>query len=110
MLSLVILAVGTFGYVLIEGWDILDAIYMTVITLTTVGYGEVHEVSKLGRLFTIVLIFAGTGFVLYLAGTIVQIMVEGQIRSILGRKLLDKKIDQKPNFFVLLETRQASRS
>jgi len=85
---------------LLEGWNFLDAVYMTVITLTTVGYGEVHEVSRMGRLFTIFLIFAGTGFVLYLAGTIVQIMVEGRIRSVLGRRLLNKKIKRLKNHYI----------
>lgn len=99
-LSIIILTIGTFGYMLLEGWDFLDAVYMTVITLTTVGYGEVHEVSRMGRLFTIFLIFAGTGFVLYLAGTIVQIMVEGRIRSVLGRRLLNKKIKRLKNHYI----------
>jgi len=99
-LSIIILTIGTFGYMLLEGWNFLDAVYMTVITLTTVGYGEVHEVSRMGRLFTIFLIFAGTGFVLYLAGTIVQIMVEGRIRSVLGRRLLNKKIKRLKNHYI----------
>jgi len=52
-----IITIGTAGYITIEGWNIIDAVYMTVITLTTVGYGEVHEVSKTGRVYTIFLIF-----------------------------------------------------
>ena len=59
MLGLVLL-IGTAGYVVIEGWQILDAIYMTVITITTVGYGEVRTVSPTGRVFTLALICMGT--------------------------------------------------
>ena len=61
-LTLAIIILGTTGYMLIEGWAFLDAVYMTVITLTTVGYGEVHEVSTTGKLFTILLICLGAGF------------------------------------------------
>jgi voltage-gated potassium channel len=68
-------------------------LYMTVTTLTTVGYGEVHEVSDPGRLFTIFFIIVGVIYFLYIVGIIVQFMVEGQIRTILGRRSLDKKID-----------------
>ncbi|PIE70131.1 MAG: potassium channel protein [Deltaproteobacteria bacterium] len=90
--TLVVVATGTIGYVFLEGWGVLDAVYMTIITLTTVGFGEVHQVSTAGRVFTIFLIIVGWGAVVYVAGTAVQFMVEGRIREILGRRNLDKKI------------------
>ncbi len=101
LLTFIIVGSGTVGYMVIEGWDILDAFYMTVITMGTVGYGEVHEISKTGRLFTILLIFFGVGFFVYLAGVVVQFMVEGRIRIILGRRSLDKKIDQLKNHYII---------
>lgn len=96
-----IITIGTAGYITIEGWNIIDAVYMTVITLTTVGYGEVHEVSKTGRLYTIFLIFLGAGFFVYAAGAVVQFMVEGRIRVILGRKRLDKKINRLKQHYII---------
>ncbi len=101
ILSMLIFISGVFGYMLIEGWDVFDAIYMTVITIATVGYGEVHEVSRLGRIFTMFLIFAGGGFCVYVASLMVQFMVEGQIRAILGRKRLDRKINRLKNHYVV---------
>ena len=86
---------------LIEGWDFLDALYMTVITLTTVGYGEVHEVSRIGQIYTILLIFIGVAFILFVAGSVVQFMVEGRIRTILGRRSLDKKIGRLKNHYIV---------
>ncbi|MBW1894250.1 MAG: potassium channel protein [Deltaproteobacteria bacterium] len=100
-LSILFVAFGTAGYMWIEKWDLLDAVYMTVITLTTVGFGEVHETSHNGRLFTIFLILFGAGFCLYVAGAFVQFMVEGKIRTILGRKRLDKKIDRLKNHYIV---------
>ena len=94
LLSVLLLVLGTAGYIMIEGWGVLDALYMTVITLATVGYGEVHEISQAGRVFTVILIFLGVGFFLYVAGNVVQFLVEGQIRLILGRRKLDKQISQ----------------
>lgn len=101
LLTLVIICIGTIGYILIENWGILDALYMTIITLTTVGYGEVHEVSKMGRIFTIFLVFFGFGFIIYVAGAVVQFMVEGRIRAILGRKILDRKINRLKNHYIV---------
>ena len=86
---------------MIEGWNFLDALYMTVITLTTVGYGEVHEVSRIGQIYTILLIFIGVAFILFVAGSVVQFMVEGRIRTILGRRSLDKKIDRLKNHYIV---------
>ncbi len=101
LLTIVIISVGTAGYMIIEDWNIFDAMYMTVITITTVGYGEVHEISRIGQIFTVFLVFAGVGFFIYVAGSIVQFMVEGQIRSILGRRRLDKKIDRLKKHFII---------
>ncbi len=101
LLTLFIIFIGTTGYIIIEDWNILDALYMTIITLTTVGYGEVHDVSKMGRIFTIFLVFFGFGFIIYVAGAVVQFMVEGRIRTILGRKILDRKINRLKNHYIV---------
>lgn len=99
--SMVIVAFGTVGYMLIEGWNILDALYMTVITYFTVGYSEVHTISDVGRLYTIFLIFLGVGFFLYVAGAVIQFMVEGKIRTVLGRRKLDKQIHHLKNHYIV---------
>ena len=101
LLTIVILSFGTAGYMIIEGWGIFDAVYMTVITISTVGYGEVHEISRIGQLFTVFLVFTGVGFCIYVAGGVVQFMVEGQIRTILGRRRLDKKINRLKNHYII---------
>ena len=101
VLTLLIIGFGTAGYMTIEGWNILDAFYMTVITMGTVGFDEVHEISKTGRLFTVLLIFFGVGYFVYLAGVVVQFMVEGRMRTILGRRRLDKKIDQLNDHYII---------
>lgn len=100
-LLLLIICLGTVGYMMVEGWDLLDALYMTVITIATVGYSEVHQVSRAGRLFTIILILVGVGFLGYVAGSIVQFMVEGRIRIILGRKRLDRKIERIKQHYII---------
>jgi len=93
VLSVLILIIGTIGYMVVEDWTFMDALYMTTITIATVGYGEIHPVSNIGRVFTMLIILLGVGFSLYVAGAIVQLMVEGQIRSIMGRKRLNNKIN-----------------
>ena len=92
---------GTIGFMVTEGWQLTDALYMTVITLSTVGYGEVKELSFTGRIFTMALIILGVGFVFYLAGSIVQFMVEGRIMKILGRRKLEKKIRAQKNHYIV---------
>ena len=101
IIALCIVLFGTVGYILIESWEFLDALYMTIITISTVGFSEVHHISKAGRLFTIVLVFFGVGFTLYIAAAVVQFMVEGRIRIILGRRRLEKKIDRMKNHYIV---------
>lgn len=86
---------------LLEGWEAFDGFYMTIITLTTVGYGEVHRVSKLGRIFTIFLIIVGGGLNLYVTAALVQFFVEGRIRAIMGRRRLNRKISSMKNHYII---------
>ncbi len=92
---------GAVGYMVIEGWSFTDALYMTVITLSTVGYGEVQRLSSTGRMFTMVLIIMGVGFAFYLAGSIIRFMVEGRIREILGRRKLERKINAQKGHYII---------
>lgn len=96
-----LLIFGASGYMVIEKWSFMDALYMTVITLATVGYGEVHEISPEGRLFTVILIFLGVGFFLYVVGNVIQFLVEGRIRHVLGRRILDKQISKLKDHFIV---------
>ncbi len=84
---------GTGGYVAIEGWSFLDALFMTVITLSTVGYSEVAPLSRAGRVYSIGLIAAGTGITLYLLSAVAQLVFEGRLRDLLQRSAMQRRID-----------------
>lgn len=85
----------------IEGWRMLDAIYMTVITLGTVGFKEVHDLSDGGKMFTMGLIVVGVSVIGYIVGSLAQIMFEGQIQRIVGRKKVEKKIDALKEHYII---------
>jgi voltage-gated potassium channel len=91
-LVILIIAIGTTGYNLIEGWGLLDSIFMTVTTITTVGYREVHPLSKGGMIFTIILILTGLGIVFYILNMGARVLIEGEIRELFGRRRLEKRI------------------
>ncbi len=96
-----ILVIGTIGYMLLEGWELLDALYMTVITITTVGYGEIREVDQSGRIFTIFLIFMGMGIMAYTLGMVAQTMIELQVKSLFGRKKLGSDIRSMKSHYII---------
>jgi voltage-gated potassium channel len=100
-LIVLVVSVGTGGYMMVEGWDFLDSLYMTIITLTTVGFREVHDLSFNGKLFTIMLIIGGVGTVLYALSTGAKFVLEGELQEIYGRKRLEKKLkDLKDHYIV----------
>lgn len=101
VISIAIIFFGTLGYMAIEGWDLLDAFYMTVITLTTVGFGEIHELGRAGKAFTVVLILVGVGVILYIISMVAQFVVEGRIREVLGRRKLEKKIQRLKGHYII---------
>ena len=97
----VILICGTSGYMLIEGTSLTDAIYMTVISITTVGFSEVIPLSPPGKYFTILLIFGGVGFFLYMVSLITEAMIEGGLYTFLGRRLMGKKLDVMKGHYIV---------
>ncbi len=96
-----VLLVGTLGYFLIEGWDLFDAFYMTIITLSTVGFGEVHPLSEAGRLFTIFLIFAGVGIAFYVFTMVTETIISGQLQDFLGRRRLEAKLEALHEHYII---------
>jgi voltage-gated potassium channel len=91
ILLVIIGFIGVTGYMLIEKYSLLDAAYMTVITIATVGFKEVHELSTEGRIFTIFLIIFSFGIFAYSISTITSYLVEGRLDSLIkgGRKIVE---------------------
>jgi voltage-gated potassium channel len=98
---LVVLAAGTAGYMLIQKWSFLDSLYMTVITITTVGYREMGPMSPTGMVFTIFVVFSGVGLIIYILGAVAQALVEFQLGPVIGRRKLLSKIRSMKNHYVI---------
>ena len=81
---------GTVGYMFLEGYHVTDALYLTIITVATVGYGDMVPHTAGGKILTVVLVLVGVSFVMYMFGKIVEAMVEGGLREILGKRLMKK--------------------
>jgi len=85
----------------LEGWDLLDSLYMTIITLSTVGYGEVREIGPGGRVFTVLLIIFGVSIITYTVSLVVETLIAGEIRSVLGRRKVSKKIKSLRDHYII---------
>ena len=86
------MAFGTLGYSSFEGMPLFDAFYMTLITISTVGFGEIRPLSTLGRAITVVIIVVGISTLTYTLGQVLKIFVEGELSRILGRRKLENRI------------------
>jgi len=93
--------VGSLGYHLIEGWSWFDGLYMTVITLATIGYGETHPLSLGGRLFTLLLIVIGVALFGLLISNLTKAVIESGVRAALGRRKLFKDISQLRDHYIV---------
>jgi voltage-gated potassium channel len=100
-LLLVIIGFGTTGYATIEGWSVFEAFYMTLITISSVGFGEIHPLSTTGRVLTIVIIISGISVLTYSLGQVARIFVEGELRQILGRRKLEKQIAELKDHYII---------
>ncbi|RJQ31549.1 MAG: potassium channel protein [Actinobacteria bacterium] len=98
---LVVLILGTVGNMLIVGLTFVDALYMTVITITTVGFGLERPLNASGKIFTIFLIFGGVGTATYAVTSVVQFIVQGYFRDILGRRKMTNQISKLKDHYII---------
>ena len=97
----IIIVAGVIGYVVIEDWSFIDALYMTIVTITTVGYAEVHPLTTTGRIFSIFLIVGGVSGALYTLSVIAGYIIEGHLGTTLGRRRMERTIAKLKEHFIL---------
>jgi voltage-gated potassium channel len=101
ILLVIIIAVGVAGYMLIDGWSLLDSFYMVIITISTVGYTEVHPQGEPGRLFTSVLIIVGVGTLLYGFGVFAGTLTDNAIGRYRRQTQLQRELDALRDHFII---------
>jgi len=101
VLLAVIIVFGTGGYMLVEGWSPFDAFYMTIITISTVGFSEVHPLGTAGRVFTSVLIVSGVGTMLYGFGVFAETLSEGHFLEFRRVRRLQRQVSELRDHFIV---------
>ena len=86
--------IGTVGFMLIEQWNLVDSLYMAIITISTVGFREVHPLSINGRLFASLIIVGGLGTAVYTFTRVGQLLLEGELLAILGRRKMKSELEK----------------
>lgn len=107
-LFLLVLALGTAGFQYFNGprfggpaWSLLDSVYMTVITVATIGYGEVHPLTPAGRVFAAVYILICLGTIAYAVTSITAFIVEGELKHLLGRRKMEKTLNRLYDHYIV---------
>lgn len=98
---LAVIAAGTIGYMVIEDWSLMDALFMAVTTISTVGYKEVQPLSDSGRVFTLFLIVGGVGILFYAVGSFAQYFMEGQLANMLGGRRMKQDISKLKDHIII---------
>ena len=101
ILFFLIIFIGTFGYFIIEKWNILECLYMTVITVFTVGFKEVKPLTPVGKIFTIFIIFSGVSTAFYAFTKVAEIAFEGGIREFWRKRMKEKKLKTISNHYLV---------
>lgn len=97
----IVVAYGTLGYVLLEGWSFLDALYMTVTTMTTVGFREVRELDTGGRLFTLTVVLLGGGTALIGVSLMAAAIAEADLNGRTRRRRMARRIEELGDHFIV---------
>lgn len=105
-----LIAIGTVGFHVIEGWPYFDGFYMVVTTFTTIGYQEVHPLSHAGRIFNIFLIGAGVGMVFVMIGSLTQALIESEFQQFFGRRKMEREIGRLKDHYIICGAGRVGRS
>lgn len=97
----IVIAIGVTGYVLIERWSVFDAFYMTIITISTVGYGEVHPMSVGGRIFSSVLIVIGVGTMLFGFGVFAEALADNSFGIFRRQTQMERRLQELRDHFIV---------
>ncbi|MGH9900305.1 MAG: potassium channel family protein [Pyrinomonadaceae bacterium] len=92
---------GTAGFMLVEGWSLADSLYMTVMTVTTVGYGPPHALTGAGRNFTIVFMIVGVGVAGYALSSAVQTLVQSEMMAAFGQRRRHREMSKLSDHFII---------
>jgi voltage-gated potassium channel len=92
---------GTVGFHYIEGWSWFDSFYMVVITLSTIGYQEVHQLSHAGRIFNVALITAGVAIVFLMIGSATQALLEFELHQIFGKRRMQREVANLRDHYII---------
>jgi len=100
-LMCLVFAFGLFVFMYIEGWTFVDSFYMVVITLSTVGFGEIQPLSDRARLLTSAIIILGVGNFAYIVGSFTQMLLDGHLHNLLWRRKVQRRIDKLENHYII---------
>ena len=101
MALLALTVAGTAGFHFIEGWSWFDSFYMVVITLSTIGYQEVHQLSHAGRVFNSVLIITGVAMVFLMVGALTQALLEFELVKVFGKRRMEREVANLKNHYII---------
>src|SRR5215469_16670759 len=110
LLLAAVVAAGTVGFHLMEGWTWFDGFYMVVTTLTTIGYQEVHPLSHAGRVFNVFIILTGVSLVLLGIGLLSQALLEFELQSFFGRRRMEREIGRLDGHYIICGMGRVGRS
>jgi len=107
---LALVLIGVAGFHFIEGWTWFEGFYMVLTTITTIGYGEIHPLSHVGRLFNSFIIVTGVGLVLLLTGGAAQALLEFELQSVFGRRRMERDISRLSGHYIICGAGRVGRS
>src|SRR5215475_5418376 len=108
LITLILIGIAGFHY--IEGWTWFEGFYMVLTTITTIGYGELHPLSHIGRLFNTFIIVTGVGLLLLLTGGAAQALLEFELQTVFGRRRMERDISRLSGHYIICGAGRVGRS
>jgi voltage-gated potassium channel len=107
---LCVFLLGTVGFHFIEGWSWFDSFYMVLITVTTIGYTEVHPLTHVGRVFNVSIIVLGVGLAFLAIGALTQALLEFELREFFGRRRMEREVERVRDHYLICGAGRVGRS